>query len=137
MKALDTNVLIRFLVRDNEEQAETIYRVFKQAESEKEVLFVPLLVTLEVIWVLESVYEIPRQEILDSINELVLMPILEFEAQSAILNFISSARETKVDLSDLLIANSAKFSGCECVLTFDKRASDFTLFTLLKKADGT
>jgi len=46
MKALDTNVLVRFLVRDNEQQAETIYRAFKQVESDKEVLFVPLLVSL-------------------------------------------------------------------------------------------
>ncbi|MDL1982448.1 MAG: type II toxin-antitoxin system VapC family toxin [Deltaproteobacteria bacterium] len=131
MKALDTNVLVRFLVRDDERQAETIYRIFKQAESVKGVFFVPLLVVLETVWVLESVYKIPRQEILYSINELILMPILEFETQSAILNFVSSARETKMDLSDLLIAHSAKFSGCECVLTFDKRASNFGLFELL------
>ena len=132
MKALDTNVLVRFLVKDDEQQAETIYRIFKQAESDKEALFVPLLVVLETIWVLESVYKIPRQEILGSINELVLMPILEFEAQSAILSFVSSALETKMDLSDLLIANSARFSGCECVLIFDKRASNFGLFELLR-----
>ncbi|MBU4373945.1 MAG: type II toxin-antitoxin system VapC family toxin [Euryarchaeota archaeon] len=132
MKALDTNVLVRFLVRDDERQAETIYRIFKQAETDKEVFFVPLLVVLETVWVLESVYNIPRQEILYSINELILMPILKFETQSAILNFVSSARETKMDLSDLLIAHSAKFSGCECVLTFDKRASNFGLFELLR-----
>ena len=131
MKALDTNVLVRFLVRDDERQAETIYRIFKQAESDKEVFFVPLLVVLETVWVLESVYKIPRKEILDSVNELILMPILKFETQPAILNFISAARETKMDLSDLLIAHSAKFSGCECVLTFDKRASNFRLFELL------
>ena len=131
MKALDTNVLVRFLVRDDKRQAETIYRVFKKAESDREVFFVPLLVVLETVWVLESVYEIPRQEMIDSINELILMPILKFETQSAILNFVSSARETKMDLSDLLIAHSAKFSGCECVLTFDKRASNFRLFELL------
>ncbi len=132
MKALDTNVLVRFLVRDDKRQAETVYKIFKQAESDKEVLFVPLLVVLEIVWVLESVYNIPRQEILDSINELILMPILEFEAQSAILSFISSSRETKMDLSDLLIAHSARFSGCQCVLTFDKRASSFGLFELLR-----
>jgi len=132
MKALDTNVLVRFLVRDDERQAETIYRIFKQAEADKEVLFVPLLVVLETVWVLDSVYVIPRQEIIDSINELLLMPILEFEKQPAIQSFISSARETKMDLSDLLIAHSAKFSGCECVLTFDKRASNFGLFELLR-----
>ncbi len=132
MKALDTNVLVRFLVRDDERQAETIYRIFKQAESDKTIFFVPLLVVLEIVWVLESVYKVPRQETLDAINELVLMPILEFEKQSAILNFLASARETKMDLLDLLIAHSAKFSGSECVLTFDKRASNFGLFELLR-----
>ena len=131
MKALDTNVLVRFLVRDDERQAETIYRVFKQAESDKTIFFIPLLVVLETVWVLESVYKIPRQETLDAIDELILMPILEFEKQSAILNFLASTRETKMDLSDLLIAHSAKFSGSECVLTFDKRESNFGLFELL------
>ncbi len=132
MKALDTNVLVRFLVRDDERQAGIIYRIFKQAQSDKEVFFVPLLVVLETVWVLESVYKISRKEILDSINELILMPILEFEIQSALLNFITSARETKVDLSDLLIAHSAKFSGCESVLTFNNRSSGFELFELLR-----
>ncbi len=132
MKALDTNVLVRFLVRDDEKQAETVYRKFKQAEANKEVLFVPVLVVLETVWVLESVYEVTRQEILESIDQLLLMPILEFEVQSAIRSFVSSARENKVALSDLLIAHSAKFSGCESVITFDKRASAFGLFELLK-----
>jgi len=131
MKALDTNVIVRFLLKDDERQAKIIYRHFKQVEADKEVLFVPLLVVLETIWVLDSVYEISRQEILESLNDLLLMPILHFEAQSAIQGFISSARETRVDLSDLLIAHSSKFSGCECVLTFDKRATKIKLFELL------
>ena len=133
MKALDTNVLIRFLVRDDVRQAETVYKIFKQAETKKETFYVPLLIVLEIIWVLESVYKITRHDIIDSLNDLVLMPILDFESQPAIMNFISSARNNKTDLSDLLIAHAAKFSGCECVLTFDKRASDYKLFSLLKE----
>jgi len=132
MKAIDTNILIRFLVKDDEQQAEIVYRLFKKTESSKEALFVPIAVVLETVWVLESVYNIPRQEILDSINELLLMPILEFEAQSAILSFISSAKETKIDLSDILIAHAAKFAGCECMLTFDRKSSGFELFELLR-----
>lgn len=131
MKALDTNVLIRFLTKDDEQQAETIYRLFKQAESGKEEFWVSLLVVLETLWVMESVYEIPRQEILDAINELLLMPILKFEAKSAIRDLVASGRESDLDLSDILIAHSAKFSGCECVLTFDKRASNFGFFELV------
>ena len=132
MKALDTNVLVRFLVKDDERQAKAVYRIFKQTESKAEVFFVPTLVVLETVWVLDSVYETTRQEILDSIDELLLMPILEFEAQSAIRGFVSSARENKTDLSDLLIAHYAKYSGCDSVITFDKRAAKLELFELLK-----
>ena len=132
MKALDTNVLVRFLVKDDEQQSKAAYMRFKEAETNKEVLFVPVLVVLETVWALESVYKVTKQEILESIDDLLLMPILEFEAQSMVRNFVTSAQETKIDLSDLLIAHSARFSGCECVITFDKRASAFGLFELLK-----
>ena len=90
-------MLVRFLVRDDEQQTKTVCRLFKQAESKAEAFF-PIIVVLETVWVLEAVYETTRQEILDSIDELLLMPILEFEAQSAIRSFISSARENKTDL---------------------------------------
>ena len=132
MMALDTNILIRFLVRDDELQADIVYRLFKKAEKEKSTFFVPLLVVLETIWVLESVYKISRSDVIDSINNLVLMPILDFEAQSAIMSFISNARNNNTDLPDLLIAYSSKSSGCEYLLTFDKRATDHNLFKLLK-----
>jgi len=132
MKGIDTNILIRFLVGDDELQAKKVYNIFKKAESNKNELFVPLLVILELIWVLESVYEITRTEILDSISELLLMPILKFEHQSVLQQFTSSGHGSKYDLSDLLIAHSAKERGCESVITFDKKASKFELFELAK-----
>ena len=131
MKALDTNVLVRFLVKDDERQSEIVYRAFKQAETDKNTFFVPLLVVLETLWVLDSVYNIARNSILDSINEVLLMPILKFEAQATIQRFIFLARENRIDLSDILIACSAKLSGCKNVLTFDKKASRFEHFELI------
>ena len=95
MKAIDTNVLVRFLVKDDERQSEIVYRVFRQAEMDKNTFFVPLLVVLETLWVLDSVYNIARNGILDSINEVLLMPILKFEAQATIQRFIFLARETE------------------------------------------
>ncbi len=133
MKALDTNILIRFLVGDDPHQADLVLKRFKRAENEKEILFVPLLVVLETIWVLESVDNAPRAEIIDSIEELMLIPILSFEALMGIQGFISSARESGADLSDLLIGHGAKLSGCERVITFDKKASKTHLFELLEK----
>lgn len=131
MKALDTNVLVRFLVADDEKQARIVRNLFKQAETNQQILFVPLLVTLEMVWVLESVYDIPRDNILDTFQKLLLMPILSFDGQVALQNAIQSAKNGSEDLPDLLIAHTAVQSGCSSVLTFDKKASDFKLFQLL------
>ena len=132
MKALDTNILARFLTGDDKQQTKAVYKLFKNTESAKKELFVPILVVLELIWVLESVYNIARSDILDSIKEMLMMPILKFEALPVLQQFILSARENKYDLSDLLIANNAKNSGCEKTLTFDKKTSKFDLFELVK-----
>jgi len=129
--ALDTNVLVRFLVRDDEKQAQLVYARFKQAESAREVLFVPLLVVLETIWVLESAYDKSRDEILDSFDELKNMPILEFEKVQVIHSLLSDGRKNNVDLSDLLLALSAQSCGCTGGITFNKKASKFPFFRLL------
>ena len=131
MDAIDANVLVRFLVRDDADQAKLVYDKFKLAEQNKDVIFIPTLVVLETIWVLESVYEVKREAILESFANLLLMPILEFESQQTIRTFVAAARELNNDLSDLLIAYSAKASGCDTVLTFDKRAAKHNLFQLL------
>ncbi len=132
MKGIDTNILIRFLVGDDKQQAKIVYNIFKKLELDKNELFVPLLVILELIWVLESVYEISRTEILDSIQELLLMPIFNFEHLTALQQFTNDGQGNKYDLSDLLIAYAAKAQGCESVITFDKKASKSQLVELAK-----
>ena len=132
MKAVDTNILVRFLVRDDPKQSDVVYRKLKQTEDENGVLFVPLLVVLETVWVLESVYDISKSEIAEAVDALLLMPVFQFEAQGVISSMVKSAREIKLELSDLLIAHSAKASGCETVITFDRDASKSGLFELIK-----
>jgi predicted nucleic-acid-binding protein len=131
MRGIETNILVRFLVGDDEVQASKVYKLFKRTEAEKQVLFVPLLVILELIWMLESVYQISREDILDSIGDLMLMPILKFDHQSTLQQFIQKAQGSRYDLSDLLIAHSAKEQGCEVVITFDKKAAKYELFESL------
>ena len=131
MVGVDTNIIVRFLVGDDEKQANKVYKIFKSIENDKDELFVPTLVILELIWVLESVYEIVRSDILDSVSQLILMPIFKFENLTVIQKFIFEAQQSKFDLSDLLIAHSANINGCEVILTFDKKASKYKYFDLL------
>lgn len=131
MISLDTNVLVRFLVRDDEKQAQLVYARFKQAESAREVLFVPLVVVLETLWVLESAYDKSRAEILDSFDELKSMPILKFENVSVLQSWVEQGRKGNADLSDLLIALASQSCGCSAGITFDKKAAKYPFFRLL------
>ena len=131
MKALDTNILVRFLVQDDENQAKKVIQLLTKAEQNNEPLFVPLVVILELIWVLQSAYNVSRQDIVLAINNLLQMQVFEFENQSTLRDFIISAEKYPYDLSDILISQSAFYAPCKTTLTFDKRASRFELFTLL------
>lgn len=132
MKALDTNILVRLLVKDNETQAKKVLKRFKKAEKKKETLLVPLLVVLELIWVLESVYHCSREEIIAAIENLAMLPIIKFENPDIIHSLILTGKKSKQDLSDILIGHTAKLNGCENTLTLDKNASKSELFEFLK-----
>ena len=132
MRGIDTNILVRFLVGDDEHQAKSVYNLFKETESSKEQLFISTLVILELIWVLESVYRIKRDEILNSIYDLLLMPIFRFEHHSMLQSFIKNSERNACDLSDLLIGFAAKEQGCQSTITLDKKASKSELFEILK-----
>ncbi len=131
MRAVDTNILVRFLVRDDPVQADLVYQLFKKAEQARSCLFVPLTVMLELIWVLESAYSVGRTEIIEAIGDLLLMPVLKFEQHSVLQEFVRCASENNCDLSDLLIGCSARQQGCATTLTFDKKAARSDLFAHL------
>ncbi len=131
MTALDTNVLVRFLVRDDEKQSRAVYARLKRAEADRESLFVPLLVVLETIWVLESAYGQSRPEILNALDHLTEMPVFEFEKLGVLQSLATEARKSTADLSDLLLAVTATSCGCDGMLTFDKKAAKHPFFRLL------
>ena len=131
MKAIDTNVLVRFLVNDDPAQADVVRKRFQQAEQQREAFFIPLLVVLETIWVLDSAYGISRQEAIEVLSELLMLPILEFENRTALQGVLSCAPNNPFDLADLLIAEVARLADCQSVLTFDKKAAKGAMFELI------
>ena len=131
MTAIDTNILIRFLVRDDARQADRVYRRLKQAEASHERLLIPLLVVLETIWVLESAYTRPRADIVAALEDVRRMPVFALEADAVVERALAAARDSTGDLADLLIVCAAQAGGCAEVLTFDQRAARLPGFRLL------
>ena len=133
MTTADTNVIIRFLVRDDDKQAKLVYRRLKQAEADRTQIFISLVVVLETIWVLESVYDKSRAEILDAITDMRQMRVFSFEKDEVIECMVKDGRRfNKADLSNILIAHSAQSCGCDKGDTFDKGAATLPFFSVLK-----
>jgi antitoxin PrlF len=71
-------------------------------------------------------------DLIETLGELLLMPILQFEQREAVQAMLASATDTNLDLPDALIAQSALHMGCDSVLTFDQKACRGPGFELLQ-----
>lgn len=131
MKAVDTNFLVRLLMKDDATQARKVYKICKEVEEQNEVLFVPLAVILELNWVLKSGYQVTRANILAALKELLNTPMFKFEGANALSRAIKGAEGSTFDFSDLIIAYTAKDNKCFTTLTFDKKAAKHSLFELM------
>ena len=84
MLGIDTNVLVRFLVRDDEAQFEKARRLIKREVGAEEDVFVSLMVLLETEWVLRSRYSLRKKEIMDALAGLLEATEIQLEDEPAI-----------------------------------------------------
>jgi predicted nucleic-acid-binding protein len=113
MRAVDTNVVVRYLVDDDPAQAEKARRVIGQ-----EPVFVPRTVLLEVEWVLRGVYELPTNRIIPALRALAGLPGVSVEDPTLVARAMDWA-ERGLDFADAL--HLAAAAHCTGFLTFDKR----------------
>jgi len=71
MRFIDTNLLLRYFTRDDEEKAQKVLALLKRVEKAEEKVTISSLVIFETVFTLESFYKVPKKEI----KELIL-PIL-------------------------------------------------------------
>ena len=83
MPALDTNILVRYLIADDKKQFE-VAKQFIEDSIANEALFIPLSVTVELEWVLRSLYEVKKANIVNTYNRLLEAREIEFQDESAI-----------------------------------------------------
>ncbi|WP_227514687.1 PIN domain-containing protein, partial [Moraxella lacunata] len=104
MISLDTNILVRYLTKDDTVQYQKVVTLFQKLHTDNEQGFISLLVVLEVNWVLAFSYKIPRNEIIHSLLALLNFPFLTFEQANHLQQTLLYAQNNTFDLSDLLIA---------------------------------
>ena len=116
MIALDTNVIVRLVTRDDPEQAETARAVFAAGE-----LWASKTVLLETEWVLRYSYDLSRETIAETFTRLLGYRPLEIEDRGAVLRALGWFRQG-LDFADALHLASAPLalSPDDGFVTFDR-----------------
>jgi predicted nucleic-acid-binding protein len=117
---LDTNVLVRFLVKDDNAQTARAVALMNRAERDGDALFVSDVVLCELVWVLESSYDVARSEIAATLAQLLRAHQLVFQDSDVIARALSAYQSGRGDFADYVIRELARVAGAERIATFDK-----------------
>lgn len=118
MIAADTNLIVRFLVRDEEDQA----RKVKNLMDDGEVLFINQVVLSELYWVLIHVYEYSKNDFVIAIDALLDLGNIRFFDKTVVSTSLAEYIHSNVGFVDCLIHQINKKFDLQ-TLTFDQKAS--------------
>jgi predicted nucleic-acid-binding protein len=128
--ALDTNVLVRFLVQDDVDQAKIAGEIIDQL-TDAAPGFIGREVVVELVWVLERAYGYERANIATAFDGLLSARELLLEDADDIGPALELYRNEGFGFADLMIAAAARRAGAVELVTFDRKAARLSCVRLL------
>lgn len=119
-KIIDANVILRFFLEDDEEKFQRSKEFFRKLEFGEDDALLTEIVFVEVVWVLQKVYSIPRKEISP-----IFLKLLNYHGLKTVFNkeiFSESLKLYAVhtgDIQDIFLAVLARVKGSK-IISFDK-----------------
>jgi predicted nucleic-acid-binding protein len=122
--AIDTNVLVRLLVRDDETQHAAARRLVDQAAAAEEPVLIVLCALLETEWVLRSRYRLDKASVAAAFSALLESADVEFEHPPTVEEALYMwSQHPGADFADCLLSARAAHLGRSRFLTFDVGAA--------------
>jgi predicted nucleic-acid-binding protein len=123
MIALDTNVVLRYLVGDDPVQSRKATEIIERQLSRQAPGFVSLVCILEIVWVLGSLYKRSRSEVAGHIEMILAADTLEIQNEQEVYQGVLALRNGTGTFEDALIGGLGAWWGCSATLTFDQNAA--------------
>lgn len=130
MIGIDTNILVRYLVRDDLDQAAIASKIIEQAKDKNEAIFINRIVLCELVWVLESAYECPKASIISVLKQILSTKQFEIDNATVAWQAVDDFAGSKADFADCFIGRSNSEVGCKTTYSFDKGTKKLSGFTL-------
>lgn len=121
MIGVDTNILLRYIVKDDAEQYAKA-EAFLKARTADDPAFISLIVLVELTWVLRRLYRYPRSQVHAVLLLIIETAGLVVEDEYFVSMLVGGGVVLKDELADYLIVHSAAKAGCAQTLTFDRDA---------------
>jgi len=118
MLAVDTNVLVRYVMQDDAAQSARAATFLEDELPHRGGGYVSIGVVCEFDWVLSTRYRKRRPEVADALRRLLISDQLTFEHEAAVLRALDHDR---VDIADAVIHEVGRVGGCKATVTFDRR----------------
>ncbi len=130
MALLDTNVLIRFLTSDKSKKFRRVYTLFKSLEQGDLRVELKLIVLFQVVFVLRSVYSVPREDIAAG-----MLGILEYKGiivkeKKIVRRMIELWHDSKLDIVDCYLIACLEGDRQNILYSYDR---DFDKFKINRK----
>lgn len=133
MIAVDTNILVRYITNDNQEQAILATELLEKYTGKEKSIFINNIVLCELVWVLDRGYKYKKTEIVKTLK--LLLSSIEFEFENHELSFLAVFKyeTSEADFSDILIGIINSNLGCHTTYSFDQKACKTKDFELLNE----
>ena len=118
---IDTNLLVRYLINDDQKKAEAVDNLLDRAAKGEVRIIVPSVVIAELVWVLESFYQLKAGAILELVEAIINTSGLDVTDKSTIISALRLYKSKNIDFIDAWIIEFAKERGVKTIYTFDKR----------------
>jgi predicted nucleic-acid-binding protein len=128
---LDTNVLVRYLVKDDPAHFERARRLLQEECTADTPGVINSIVLCELFWVLSRAYRYPRERIAAVLAMLLAAEEIVVEHATTAAQALAFYRASNVDFADALIGLRSRDLGCTATMTFDKAATELTAFQAL------
>ena len=135
MIALDTNVLVRYIVRDELAQTRAATRLIETHCTPEDPGVIAGIVLCEFVWVLDRGYGYPRDSISAVLRGLLTAQELQTQDSDLAWQALNLFEEGEADFSDYLIGLiHHHVQGAENTYTFDRNAGKHPLFKVIPVA---
>jgi predicted nucleic-acid-binding protein len=128
MIGIDTNVMIRYIARDDPGQTAVATNFLEKHVSRNNPGFIGQVVLCEIVWVLKQAYGYEKKVILQVIWRILNTREFTVEHAESARQAFAGYEKGDADFSDYWIGAANQAQGCEYTVTFDRKASSHPAF---------